>query len=176
MLLISMKKIKTLLLESTCKMLRKKTESSFNEFCVAILEGTIRTCPSFNKSKRMKKIGMRECKKWCNGWDADKMTKRDSMRMTLKMKMIKRTFITITMGIERESVISRKRLLKTMRSNLNRKISNKSNRNLDTFLWIRSRQLRIIPYNLSLHNCWLNYLKCLKRPTSLLINLLQSLI
>lgn len=176
MLLISMKKIKTLLLESTCKMLRKKTENNFNEFCVAILEDTIRTCPSFNRCKRMKKIGLRECKKWCSGWDADKMMKRDSMRMTLKMKMIKRTFITIIMATERELVISKKLLPNSMRNNLNRKISNKFSRNLDTSLWIPSRQLRIIPYNPSLHNCWLNCHKCLKKPTSLSINLLQSLI
>jgi len=58
-----MRKTKTLLLESTCKMLRKKTENNFNEFYVAILEDIIRTCPSFNRCKRMKKIDMRECKK-----------------------------------------------------------------------------------------------------------------
>lgn len=176
MLLISMKKTKTLPSESTCKMLRKKTGNSFNEFYVAILEGTIKICPNFNKCKRMKKIGMRECKKWWNGWGVDRMTKRNSMRMTLRMKMIKRTFITITMGIERESIISRKLLPNRMRSNHNRRISNKFSRNLDTSLWIQSRQQRITLSNPSLLNYWLNCLKCSKKQTSLLINLLPSLI
>lgn len=176
MLLISMKRTKTLPLKSTCKTLRKKTENSFNESCVVILEDTIRTCLNFNRWKKIKKIGMKECKKWWNGWDADKMTKKDSMRMTLKMKMIKRTFITIIMVTERESIINRKLLPNIMRNNPNRKISNKFNKNSDTSLWILSRQLKTILSNPSLLNCWRNYLKCSKKLTNLSINLLRSLI
>lgn len=176
MLLISTKKTKTLPSESTCKTLRKRTENSFNESCVVILDDTIRTCLNFNRWKRMKKIDLKECKKWWSGWDADKMTKKDSMLMIPKMKMIKRTFITIIMVTERELIISKKLLLNIMRNNLNNKTSNKFNKNLDTSLWILSRQLKTILSNPSLLNCWRNCLKCSKKLTNLLINLLPSLI
>lgn len=177
MLLTLTSKIKTLPSESTCKTWRKKTDKNYRGFCVVILGDTPKTCLNCNKWSKMRKIGTTECRKWWIGWDADKMTKKDFMQRTPKMRMTKRTFTTIIMEIESVSV-TRKNLLQMIKisNSHHNKISNKCNKSWDTSLWIRYLLLKMCHIKQNLLNYSFSCHKYSKTRAIQLINILRSLI
>lgn len=124
----------------------------------------------------MKRTDTKECRKWWNGWGVDKMTKKVSMQKTPKTKMMNVISIMTIMVIEKESIINKKITLNNIKNNQLNKINNKSNKNLDTSLWIPFHPLKYNLINPNLLNYWLNYLKSSKKPINLSINPLLSLI